>query len=67
LMAISNLAKKYKLEGKKLHLINISSDCLEVIEDAKQMVDINVLKDDKYRLAETRSKLLDKLKEQNIN
>jgi len=30
-------------------------------------VDINVLKDDKYRLAETRSKLLDKLKEQNIN
>ena len=67
LMAISNLAKKYKLEGKKLHLINISSDCLEVIEDAKLMVDINVLKDDKYRLAETRSKLLDKLKEQNIN
>jgi len=67
LMAISNLAKKYKLEGKKLHLINISSDCLEVIEDAKNMVDINVLKDDKYRLKETRAKLLDKLKEQKIN
>ncbi len=40
LMAIDSLANKYKLAGKKLHLVHLSPDCLEVLESAKKMVEI---------------------------
>ena len=52
LMAIDNLANKYKLAGKKLHLVHLSPDCLEVLESAKTMVEINVLEDPKYHIAD---------------
>jgi len=45
LMAIGNLANKYKLAGKNLRLINLSKDCLEVLDDAKNMIEINILED----------------------
>jgi SulP family sulfate permease len=44
-MAIGNLANKYKLAGKNLRLINLSQDCIEVLDDAKNMIEINILKD----------------------
>ena len=43
LMAIGNLANKYKLAGKNLRLINLSEDCIEVLDDAKNMIEINIL------------------------
>jgi SulP family sulfate permease len=52
LMAIDSLANKYKLAGKKLHLVHLSPDCLEVLESAKKMVEINVLEDPKYHIAD---------------
>jgi len=52
LMAIDSLANKYKLAGKKLHLVHLSPDCLEVLESAKSMVEINVLEDPKYHIAD---------------
>ena len=52
LMAIDSLANKYKTAGKKLHLIHLSSDCLEVLESAKSMVEVNVLEDPKYHIAD---------------
>jgi len=45
LMAIGNLANKYKLAGKNLRLINLSEDCMEVLDDAKNMIEINILQD----------------------
>ena len=45
LMAIGNLANKYKLAGKNLRLINLSEDCIEVLDDAKKMIEINILED----------------------
>ena len=45
LMAIGNLANKYKLAGKNLRLINLSEDCIEVLDDAKNMIEINILQD----------------------
>ena len=43
LMAIGNLGNKYKLAGKTLRLINLSQDCIEVLDDAKNMIEINIL------------------------
>ena len=45
LMAIGNLANKYKLMGKNLRLINLSEDCIEVLDDAKNMIEINIIQD----------------------
>ena len=44
-MAIGNLANKYKLVGKNLRLINLSEDCIEVLDDAKNMIEINIIQD----------------------
>ena len=52
LMAIDSLAKKYKAANKKLHLVHLSPDCLDVLEDAKDMVEINVLEDPRYHIAD---------------
>ena len=52
LMAIDNLASKYKTAGKNLHLIHLSPDCLEVLESAKSMVEVNVLEDPRYHVAD---------------
>ena len=52
LMAIDNLASKYKSAGKNLHLIHLSPDCLEVLESAKSMVEVNVLEDPRYHVAD---------------
>ena len=52
LMAIDSLAKKYKAANKNLHLIHLSPDCIDVLEDAKDMVEINVLEDPRYHIAD---------------
>jgi SulP family sulfate permease len=50
--AIDTLAERYRKEGKRLHLRHLSPDCLEVLEKAKDMVEINVGEDPHYHLAD---------------
>jgi len=52
IMAIDALANKYKSLGKKLHLVHLSPDCLEVLDSAKNMVELNLLEDPKYHIAD---------------
>lgn len=52
IMAIDTLANKYKTVGKKLHLIHLSPDCLDILDTAKNMVEVNVLEDPKYHIAD---------------
>ena len=52
IMAIDNLANKYKAAGKKLHLVHLSPDCLDILDTAKSMVEVNVLEDPKYHIAD---------------
>jgi len=52
IMAIDALASKYKSLGKKLHLVHLSSDCMEVLDSAKSMVEINLIEDPKYHIAD---------------
>lgn len=49
--AINSLTEKYKNSGKKLHLIHLSSDCINKINNANDFVDINILEDPKYYVA----------------
>ena len=54
LEAIDNLAERYQELGKRLHLRHLSPDCLDVLERAKGMVEVNVLEDPHYHIADDR-------------
>ncbi|MDO8654528.1 MAG: SulP family inorganic anion transporter [Undibacterium sp.] len=54
LEAIDTLAEKYKLAGTRLHLRHLSPDCLEVLEKAKGMIEVNVLEDPDYPVADNK-------------
>ena len=54
LEAIDTLADRYLQVGKKLHLRHLSSDCLELLDKAKGMIEVNVLEDPIYHPADNR-------------
>lgn len=54
IQAIDSLAERYKQAGKRLHLRHLSPDCLEVLENAKGMIEVNVLEDPHYHVADNK-------------
>ena len=54
LAAIDSLAIRYKAVGKTLHLKHLSADCLELLEQAKSMIEVNVLEDPRYHIADNK-------------
>jgi SulP family sulfate permease len=52
LQAIDALAGRYRALGKRLHLRHLSPDCREVLEQAQDMVEVNLLEDPRYRVAD---------------
>lgn len=47
---INTLAEKYKELGKKLHLKHLSPDCYQVIKNAEEIVEVNIIEDLKYHV-----------------
>lgn len=54
LAAIDTLAERYQVAGKKLHLKHLSPDCLELLDKAKGMIEVNVMEDPKYHIADNK-------------
>ena len=52
--AIDGLAVRYVNAGKKLHLKHLSRDCLELLDNAKGMIEVNVMEDPKYHIADNK-------------
>jgi SulP family sulfate permease len=52
LIAIDNLAEKYQKNKKKLCLKHLSPDCYELLEKAKGMIEINLVEDPQYHVAD---------------
>ncbi len=50
--AIDTLAEKYTNAGKKLHLRHLSPECKLLLEKAGDLVEVNVLEDPKYKVAD---------------
>lgn len=48
--SINTLTEKYKNAGKKLHLKHLSSECYDFIQDAKEIVELNIIEDPKYHV-----------------
>ena len=50
--AIDNLADKYIKAGKTLHLRHLSKECRELLTKAGDLVEVNVLEDPRYHVAD---------------
>jgi SulP family sulfate permease len=54
LEALDGLAEKYQAAGKRLHLRHLSPDCYELLQKAKAMIEVNVLEDPRYHVADNK-------------
>lgn len=51
LEAISNLTERYRAAGKKLSLRHLSPECIKLLDNADDIVEVNVILDPKYKVA----------------
>ena len=49
--AIDSLAERYKKAGKIVHLRHLSPDCIQLLNKAKDLVEVNVIEDPNYKVA----------------
>ena len=54
LEAISALAEKYRALGKRLHLTHLSPECQSLLQQAGDMVEVNLSEDPQYHVATDR-------------
>ncbi len=52
LQAIDTLAERYHSAGKQLRLRHLSADCYELLQKAKAMIEVNVMEDPRYHVAD---------------
>ncbi len=52
--AIDSLAERYKRRGKNLHLKHLSKECKSLLETAGDLVEVNVMEDPNYHVADDR-------------
>lgn len=52
LEAIDTLAERYLNAGKTLHLVHLSAECRKLLRKAGNLVEVNVIEDPKYFVAE---------------
>ena len=52
LEAIDTLAERYLNAGKTLHLVHLSDECRRLLKKAGNLVEVNVIEDPKYFVAE---------------
>lgn len=51
LEAISALTERYRKAGKKLHLRHLSPECSKLLSNASDMIEVNVMEDPHYNVA----------------
>lgn len=49
--ALNTVTKKYGEAGKKVHLTNLSSDCIRLLDKAEAVIEVHILKDPQYMVA----------------
>ncbi|MDX8389721.1 MAG: SulP family inorganic anion transporter [Mariprofundaceae bacterium] len=50
--AIDNLAERYKKAGKSLHLRHLTPECRQLLENAGELVEVNIEEDPRYHVAD---------------
>lgn len=49
--ALNKLTERYHKAGKKLHLKHLSNDCVALLKNAADVIDVNIMEDPNYRVA----------------
>ena len=52
IQAIDGLGERYRALGKRLHLRHLSPDCRALLDRARDMIEVNVVEDPRYRVAD---------------
>ena len=52
--AIDSLAERYQRAGKQVHLRHLSEECRELLTQADDLVEVNMMEDPKYHVADDR-------------
>ncbi|MFP5307100.1 MAG: STAS domain-containing protein, partial [Gammaproteobacteria bacterium] len=50
--AVNGLAERYQRAGKRLRLRHLSADCLDLLDRARGMIEVDYREDPKYRVAD---------------
>ena len=48
--ALNKLTERYAKIGKKIHLKHLSSDCRQLLKNADDIIDVNVMEDPTYKV-----------------
>ncbi|MGB1041738.1 MAG: STAS domain-containing protein, partial [Flavobacteriales bacterium] len=48
--ALDKLTERYQKAGKKVHLKHLSPDCIQLLENAEKVIDVNVMEDPTYHV-----------------
>ncbi len=49
--ALNKITERYQKVGKKVHLQHLSKDCMALLKNAEEIIDVNVVEDPTYKLA----------------
>jgi SulP family sulfate permease len=49
--ALNKLTERYRKAGKKLHLKHLSKDCIVLLKNAADVIEVNILEDPSYHVA----------------
>lgn len=49
--ALNNLTERYRKVGKKVHLRHLSKDCRRLLDNADEIIEVNILEDPTYKVA----------------
>ncbi|MDP5062663.1 MAG: SulP family inorganic anion transporter [Maribacter sp.] len=48
--ALNRITERYADQGKKVHLRHLSKDCISLLNDAEDIIDVNVMEDPTYKV-----------------
>lgn len=48
--ALNKLTERYHKLGKKIHIKHLSADCITMLKNAEQIIDVNVMEDPTYKI-----------------
>ncbi len=48
--ALNKLTERYNKVGKKVHLRHLSADCRQLLKNADDIIDVNIIEDPKYKV-----------------
>lgn len=48
--ALNKISERYLKVGKKIHLKHLSTDCLKLLKNAEEIIDVNILEDPTYKV-----------------